>query len=45
MDRVIPIPYRDSFELKGGDEAYAIKHRLICFNPFEGLVLRSKIIA
>jgi hypothetical protein len=45
MDCLVSIPDRDSFELMGGDEAYAIKHRLICFNPFEGLFLRPKIIA
>ena len=45
MDRVMPIPDRDSVNLVGGNQAYAIKHRLICFNPFKGLALRLRIMA
>jgi hypothetical protein len=45
MDRLISIPDRDSVNLVGGNKAYAIKHRLICFNPCKGLALRLRIMA
>jgi hypothetical protein len=45
MDRLMSIPDRDSVKRVGGNEAYTIKHRLIYFNPCQGLALRLKIMA
>jgi hypothetical protein len=45
MDRLVSIPDRDSAEKVGGNKAYTIKHRLIYFNPLQGLALRLRIMA